>query len=81
MGPLEIVRKTAEDSHGFTLPGWEPERLALLEKTLKQYENIGPDDQRKNFKYFLDNILITKGCIGRRIGIPQRIRVTTWNQA
>ena len=30
MGPLEIVRKTAEDSHGFTLPGWEPERLALL---------------------------------------------------
>ena len=28
MGPLEIVRKTAEDSQGFTLPGWEPERLA-----------------------------------------------------
>ena len=32
MGPLEIVRKTAEDSHGFTLPGWEPERLALLKR-------------------------------------------------
>lgn len=30
--------------------------------------------------YHHDNILITKGCIGRRIGIPQRIRVTTWNQ-
>ena len=30
--------------------------------------------------YHCDNILITKGCIGRRIGIPQRIRVTTWNQ-
>ena len=30
--------------------------------------------------YHRDNILITKGCIGRRIGIPQRIRVTTWNQ-
>ena len=30
MGPLEIVRKTAEDSQGFTLPGWEPERRALL---------------------------------------------------
>jgi len=27
------------------------------------------------------NILITKGCIGRRIGILQRIRVTSWNQA
>ena len=32
MSPLEIVRKTAEDSNGFTLPGWEPERLAELEK-------------------------------------------------
>ena len=57
MGPLEIVRKTAEGSHGFSLPGWEPERLALLETTLKQYENIGPDDLRKNFKYFLDAVI------------------------
>ena len=57
MGPLEIVRKTAEDSKGFTLPGWEPERLALLETTLKQYKNIGPDDLRKNFKYFLDAVI------------------------
>ena len=30
MGPMEIVRRTAADSQGFTLPGWEPERLALL---------------------------------------------------
>ena len=57
MGPLEIVRRTAEGSHGFSLPGWEPERLALLETTLRQYENIGPDDLRKNFKYFLDAVI------------------------
>ena len=37
--------------------------------------------QRFSPGYHRDNILITKGCIGRRIGIPQRIRVTTWNQA
>lgn len=30
--------------------------------------------------YHPDNILITKGCTGRRIGIPQRIRVTTRNR-
>ncbi len=57
MGPLEIVKKTAEDSHGFTLPGWEPERLALLEQTLRQYESISPDDLRRNFKYFLDAVI------------------------
>ena len=31
--------------------------------------------------YHRDNTLITKGCIDRRIGIPQRIRVAIWNQA
>ena len=57
MGPLEIVKRTAEGSRGFSLPGWEPERLALLETTLKQYESIGPDDLRKNFRYFLDAVI------------------------
>ena len=57
MGPLEIVRRTAEGSQGFTLPGWEPERLALLEQTLKQYESITPDDLRANYKYFLDAVI------------------------
>ena len=57
MGPLEIVRKTASDSQGFSLPGWEPERLALLEQTLKQYEGMTPDMLRKNYKYFLDAVI------------------------
>ncbi len=57
MTPLDIVRKTAEDSQGFTLPGWEPERLALLEQTLEQYKHITPDDLRANFKYFLEAVI------------------------
>ncbi|MCQ2458594.1 MAG: mannonate dehydratase [Clostridia bacterium] len=57
MGPLEIVRRTAENSGGFTLPGWEPERLAQLETTLKQYEGMTPDMLRVNFKYFLDAVI------------------------
>lgn len=57
MTPLDLVRKTAEDSNGFTLPGWEPERLAELETTLKQYESITPDMLRENYKYFLDAII------------------------
>ena len=56
MGPVEIVRKTAADSNGFTLPGWEPERLAELENTLKQYEGMTPDKLRENYKYFLDAV-------------------------
>ena len=65
MTPLDIVKKTAEDSNGFSLPGWEPERLAELEKTLRQYENITADDLRRNYKYFLDAIIRHFGEMNR----------------
>ncbi len=57
MGPLEIVRKTAEDSHGFTLPGWEPERLSQLEETLKGYEGMTSEQLLENYRYFLRGII------------------------
>ena len=57
MGPLDIVRKTAEDSKGFSLPGWEPERLAELETTLERYKDITPDKLRENYQYFLDAVI------------------------
>lgn len=57
MTPVDLVRKTIDDCNGFSLPGWEPERLAELETTLKHYESITPDDLRANYKYFLDAII------------------------
>ena len=59
MGPVELVRSTIENCNGFTLPGWEPARLAELEKVLEQYKTITPDDLRANYKYFLDGIIPT----------------------
>ncbi len=57
MEPLEIVRNTIENANGFSLPGWEPERLAELESTLERYKTITPDDLRQNYKYFLDKVI------------------------
>jgi len=57
LGPLEIVKRTAGQSGGFSLPGWEPERMAELETTLKKYESISADDLRVNYKYFLDAVI------------------------
>jgi mannonate dehydratase len=56
MGPLDIVRSTIKNSQGFSLPGWEPERLSELEKTLEHYQHMTQDDLRRNMKYFLDAI-------------------------
>lgn len=57
MTPLEIVKKTAENSNGFTLPGWEPARLAELEHTLELYKDVDEEKLYQNFKYFLDAII------------------------
>ncbi len=64
MTPLEIVRRTADGSNGFSLPGWEPERLAELETTLKRYEAIDEAALRVNYKYFLDGIIPTCEEVG-----------------
>lgn len=67
MGPLELVKKTAEDSKGFTLPGWEPERLALLEQTLKQYEGMTAQTLLDNYRYFLEGVIPTCEQCGVRM--------------
>ena len=67
MTPLEIVENTAKSCNGFSLPGWEPERLAELEKTLKQYESLSVDDMLENFKYFLQGIIPTCEKVGVRM--------------
>ena len=57
--PLDIVKRTAENSNGFSLPGWEPERLSDLERVLKLYEDIDEEKLLENYKYFLDGIIPT----------------------
>jgi mannonate dehydratase len=57
MGPADIVRRTAEASGGFSLPGWEPERLAELETTLKRYEGVTPGQLLEHYRYFLNAVI------------------------
>jgi mannonate dehydratase len=64
MGPIDIVSKTAKNTNGFSLPGWEPERLAELETTLEQYKSITAQQLRDNFKYFLEGIIPTCEEVG-----------------
>ena len=67
MTPLEIVRRTAEGSNGFSLPGWEPERLAELEHTLKLYESVDAEKLLENYGYFLQEIIPVCEEVGVRM--------------
>lgn len=40
MTPMEVVQRTAAASGGFSLPGWEPERLADLERVMELYKSV-----------------------------------------
>lgn len=57
--PVDLVRSVGNNSKGFTLPGWEPERLAELESVLEQYRDIDEDKLFDNLKYFLEGIIPT----------------------
>ena len=50
MSPMDIVRKTAADSNGFSLPGWEPERLADLERVMELYKSVDQEKLLENYK-------------------------------
>lgn len=69
MTPTEIVERTAKDSEGFTLPGWEPERLSRLEEVIAEYAKITADDLRANYKYFLEAIIPTCERVGIRMAV------------
>ena len=58
--------------------------LSLVSASVLRYtilvEILKPPQQNSLPCYHPDNKMITGVCAGSGIGIPQRIRVTTWNQ-
>lgn len=69
MTPMEIVERTAADSGGFTLPGWEPERLSKLEEVMAIYRSVSAEDLRAHYKYFLEGIIPTCERVGIRMAV------------
>ena len=67
MTPVEIVKRTAENSNGFSLPGWEPERLADLERVMELYRSVDEDALLKNYQYFLEAIIPVCEEVGIRM--------------
>lgn len=65
--PIDIVRNTSEESEGFTLPGWEPERLSHLQEVLEAYKGMTNEDLLVNYKYFLDAIIPVCERVGIRM--------------
>lgn len=57
MNPAAIAEEMLENSGGYSLPGWEPERLAAMSEDIKFYQGISTDQYWTNIKYFLDAVI------------------------
>lgn len=55
--PVKLVEEFDSGSKGFSLPGWESERLRELKRMFKLYQNVDEDKLFDNLKYFLEKII------------------------
>lgn len=55
--PEEMFRETDGASHGYALPGWEPERLGGIKKLFEKYRGVTEEKLRGNLVYFLERIM------------------------
>ncbi len=57
--PDDMFRRIEENSGGFVLPGWEPNRKDEIKDLFEKYKGVTADKLRENYKYFLDAIMPT----------------------
>lgn len=55
--PEEMIATVQNNANGFELPGWEPERLARVQRLFTDYRDVDAAKLRANLKYFLDAII------------------------
>jgi mannonate dehydratase len=67
--PEAVVESIERESKGFTLPGWEKERLVELRSLFAAYEGIGPEELRSNLGYFLAALMPTCEKRGIKLAI------------
>lgn len=45
------------NSKGFTLPGWEPDRMSKMAQDIEFYQSMSAEQYWDNLKYFLDEVM------------------------
>jgi mannonate dehydratase len=57
MNPLNMAESMFSKAKGYSLPGWEEERLATMARDIEYYQNVTVDQYWANLQYFLDAVL------------------------
>jgi mannonate dehydratase len=57
LDPTVVAGNILAGGGGYTMPGYEPERLAIMASDIEFYNNMSEDDYWSNVKYFLDAVV------------------------
>jgi len=55
--PEQMFKDIDDNSNGYAMPGWEPERMPEIKELFEKYKNVTSDDLWNNLKYFLEAIM------------------------
>lgn len=55
--PMKMLAEMEHSSKGYSLPGWEPERLKELKTLFQKYKGLDEPQLIANLKYFLEGII------------------------
>ncbi|SEK55675.1 mannonate dehydratase [Ruminococcus albus] len=55
--PEEMAAYILKETKGYTMPGWEPERLANLKQLFDLYKDVDKEKLWENLKYFLEELM------------------------
>ena len=69
--PKEMAKYILEKCEGFTMPGWEPERMAHLSELFEAYKGVTKEKLWDNLKYFLEAIMPVCHECGIKMAIHQ----------
>lgn len=55
--PDAMFECISKDANGAILPGWEPERMEIIQELFEKYKNVDEEKLFANLKYFLERIM------------------------
>jgi mannonate dehydratase len=55
--PAQLAEDIKNNANGFSMPGWEPERMSQVKLAFEQYRNVSHDDLFNHLQYFLEQII------------------------
>ena len=67
--PSRIADSIVGDANGFSMPGYEPERLPAMAAYIEHYRNVDSVEYWGNMKYFLDAVVPVAAECGIRMGM------------